>query len=251
MEKKNILWFILNHVFVVVFNVLFFVIGGTEHNTSVWISYGFIHFAYFMLLLTPKLIRAGKSSAVFGFSLYAISATYFLVEFVIGMLFILMALGGYKFALFIQLIMAGAYIVMLVSHLLANENTANTEEKRKVHIDYVKDASIRIKLLLEQVHDKEAKKLVEKVYDTLHSSPVKSHPSLVQTEERILQSIDTLEGIIATGNREKIISSANSLLGRVNTIACGVMICYICAICDSHPTTMNISPTVCHGSVAT
>ena len=89
MNKKNVLWILLDLVFLVVFNVVFFVASGTQHPASVWISYGFIHFAYIMLLVTPFLIRKSSSAAVFGFSLYSISSTYFFVAFIAGIVFIL------------------------------------------------------------------------------------------------------------------------------------------------------------------
>ena len=216
MNKKNILWAILNLIFLVIFNVLFFVLGGTEHNTSVWMSYVFIHFAYLMLLLTPRLIRSGKSKAVFGFSLYSISAIYFLVEFVIGIVFILIASDSSTAALLVQLCIAGLYGIILVSNMLANEYTADAEEKRQPQIAYVKDASAKLKSLLENINDKEAKKKVERVYDAVYSSPIKSHPNLTDLESRILQSINELEQTISTGNKEHIISAANFLLSSIN-----------------------------------
>ena len=87
--KKNVLWILLDLVFLIVFNTVFFVAGGTDHNASVWISYGFIHLSYILLIITPFLIRKSSSAAVFGFSLYSISSTYFLVEFIVGVIFCL------------------------------------------------------------------------------------------------------------------------------------------------------------------
>jgi len=218
MKKTTILWAVLNSIFLIVFNVLFFVLwdGEAGRPASVWISYGFIHFAYLMLLLAPKLIRGGKSSAVFGFSLYSISAVYFLVEFVTGIIFILVAPESRNAALWVQLCMAGLYGIMLVSHMLANESTAAAEEKRQPQIAYIKDASAKLRNLLESIGDKEAKKRVERVYDAIYSSPVKSHPDLEQKENQILQSIKDLEHAIAAGNKENIISTANSLLFSIN-----------------------------------
>jgi len=218
MKKTTILWAVLNSIFLIVFNVLFFVLGDVSagHPASVWISYGFIHFAYLMLLLTPKLIRGGKSSAVFGFSLYSISAVYFLVEFVTGITFILVAPESVNAALWVQLCMAGLYVIMLVSHMLANESTAEAGEKRQSQIAYVKDASTKLRNLLESIGDKETKKQVERAYDAIYSSPVKSHPDLEQKENNILQSIKELEYAIAAGNKENIISKTNSLLFSIN-----------------------------------
>ena len=216
MKKKNVLWTILNLIFLIIFNAIFFVLGGVEHHTSVWISYGFIHFAYLMLLLTPKIIRAGKSSAVFGFSLYSISACYFLIEFVTGIIFILVSPESASAALLVQLCIAGLYGILLVSNMLANEYTADAEEQRQPQIAYIKDASAKLKVLLESINDKETKKKVERVYDALHSSPVKSHPSIAEIENRILQFINELESAVTAGNKEGILSVTNSLLSLIN-----------------------------------
>ena len=218
MKKKNVLWTILNSIFLIVFNALFFTLSdNTEHNASVWISYGFIHFAYLMLLITPKLIRkGGKSTAVFGFSLYAISSVYFLIQFVTGLAFILVAPESFKAALIIQLCLAGLYCIMLISHMLSNEYTAEAEEKRQSQIEYIKDVSAQLKSLLEKISDKETKKKVERVYDAIYSSPVKSHPSLAQMEKNIIQSVNDLEHEVTTGHKEKTISLANSILSLIN-----------------------------------
>lgn len=216
MKKENMLWIILDSIFIIIFNSLFFILGGIDHSASVWISYVFIHFGYFMLLLTPKLIRKGKSAAVFGFSLYSISSVYFLVEFFIGLIFILIAPESSNASFIIQLCIAGLFGIMLVSYMIANERTADAEEKRQYQIAYVKDASAKLKNLLESISDKEAKKKVERVYDTLYSSPVKSHPDLAQMENSILASIYKLEDTVFSGDKQSIMSLANSLLSLVN-----------------------------------
>lgn len=216
MKKNNVLWVILDLIFLIIFNAVFFVAGGTNHNASVWISYGFIHFAYFMLLITPMLIRKGKSAVIFGFSLYSVSSIYFFAELLTGVIFILFSPENYKAALLVQLVIAGFYGIALIVNMLANEHTAEAEEKRQYEISYVKDASVRLKGLIESVSDKEAKKKIERVYDAVYSSPVKSHPNLAQMENRILESINELEDIISTENKESIISLSNSLLAAVN-----------------------------------
>ena len=216
MKKENMLWFILNSIFLILFNVAFFTISGFDHKASTWISYGFIHFAYAMLLLTPKLTRGEKSWTALGFPLYAISAIYFLTAFFAGIFFILISLDGYKITLLFQLFIAGFYGIVLVANMIANEYTGNAEEERQPQIAFIKNASAQLKGLLENIDDKETKKAVEKVYDAVYSSPVKSHPNLAQLENRILQSIKELEYIVSTGDNESIISQANLLLATVN-----------------------------------
>ena len=106
MGKKNILWIFLDLVFLVVFNMVFFIAGGIYHPASVWISYGFIHFAYMMLLATSFFIRKSSNAVIFRFSLYAISSMYFFVAFIVGIVFVIMHPESYKSSLIIQVVIA-------------------------------------------------------------------------------------------------------------------------------------------------
>ena len=214
--KKAVLWVIMGSIFLVIFNTFFFLLGGTEHTASVWISYGFIHFAYIMLLLTPILTRKGKSKAILGLALYSISSAYFLLEFVVGIVFILISLESINAPLLTQMSIAGIYAVILISNMLANEHTAEAEEKRQLEIDYVKNASAKLKSMVDSVKDKGSSKKIEKVYDAINSSPVKSHPNLSQIEAQILTQINVLEDMVYMGNNDGIISLTDSLLIAVN-----------------------------------
>ena len=146
MKKKNVLWILLDIVFLAVFNTVFFVVGGTDHPASVWISYGFIHFSYLMILVTPFLIRKSSSQAVFGFSLYSVSAVYFFVEFIAGLVFIFISSESYKASLVVQVIISGIYAVMLISNLIANEYTADSVEQHEDEVAYIKNAASRVKI---------------------------------------------------------------------------------------------------------
>ena len=222
MNKKNFLWVILDLIFLVIFNVVFFVISGTEHPASVWISYGFIHLAYIMLLITPKLIRKSSSSSVFGFSLYSISSTYFLVEFIIGVIFIFAKPESYKVSLVVQIITFGIYAAMLISHMIANEYTADNIERHELELQYVKNCSAQLKGIMNQVEDKNIKKKVEKAYATLHSSPVRSNNTARDYELTVMDLIEVLEQnierndlIAASTTLDKILKNADERNRRV------------------------------------
>ena len=120
MNKKSILFILLDLVFLAVFNTVFFVVGGTNHPASVWVAYGFIHFSYIMVLVTPFLVRKNSNAAVFGFALYSVSATYFFIEFVVGLIFVFVKSESYKASLVVQIIIAGVYAIMLIANMIAN-----------------------------------------------------------------------------------------------------------------------------------
>lgn len=212
MNKKSVLWIILDLVFLIVFNTVFFVAGGFEHPASVWLSYGFIHFAYLMVIATPFLIRKSSSAAVFGFSLYSISSTYFLIEFAVGLIFIFLRQESVKAALIVQVIIVGIYAVILISHLLANESTADSIEIREEEVSYIKTAASRVKALIGKLDNKKANKEVEKVYDLLHSSPTRTISSAHSLEMEIKNKISELEGAVAAKDNDVVITLSGELL---------------------------------------
>ncbi len=209
--KKTILHILLDLVFLAVFNVLFFVVGGTEHIASIWISYGFMHFAYFMVLATVLLIRKSKSKAVFGFSLYSISSVYFFLEFIIGLFFISKINESYKVALSVQVILAGLYAVILLANLIANEHTADSLEKQSTEAHYIKEASSRLKLLVGKSADKDINKKLEKLYDLMHSSSSSSAPSVNEIEHKIRESIMDLENAVKATDTAVITEKVDAL----------------------------------------
>jgi len=216
MKKTDVLWLIMETIFLVIFNVVFFLLAGFEHSASVWISYVFIHLAYAMLVITPILVRKSKGSWLFGATIYSISFVYFAIAFIVGIVFIFIDAESINVPLVTQLIIAGLYGIILIANLIANEKTADAEEKRQYEIVYVKNAAVKLKNILDNIDDKATKKQVEKVYDAVNSSPVKSHSSLAQLENDILQSINELEDAVDTENNEKVVSLATSLLKAVN-----------------------------------
>ena len=216
MNKQNVLWVLLDLVFLVVFNIVFFVVGGTEHEPSAWLSYGFIHFAYLMVVVTPFLTRKSSSSSVFGFTLFAIAVSYFLVELVVGVVFCILNMADYKVALVTQVVLAGIYLAILLSNLIANEETADALQVKEGEVAFIKTGTIRLKGLLSSTGDKQTDKAIETAYDTLRSSPTSSDPSVRQYELAILDDIDGLEAAInnndlqnARGLAERITSNAN------------------------------------------
>lgn len=215
MEKKRTLWILLDLIFLIVFNVVFFIAGGTDHPTSVWISFGFIHFAYIMLLITSFLIRHSSNTAVLGFTLYSISSTYFIVAFVVGLIFIFVRPESYKAALIVQVIIAAIYAVMLISHMIANESTADSMERHEMEMRYIRDASSKLQGIMDFTSDKQLRKKIENLYDLLHSSPAKSNNSVRDYEVTVLKLIDALKGNIERND----ISAAETNISKIERTA--------------------------------
>lgn len=212
MNKKTVLWIILDLIFLAIFNTVFFVMTGFQHPASVWISYGFIHFAYLMVIVTPFLIRKSSSASVFGFSLYSISSTYFLIEFVTGIVFIILKSDSLKVALVVQIVIAGIYGILLISHLIANESTADSVERHEDEVAYIKTAASRVKALVGKATDRKANKEIERAYDLLHSSPTKSTSAVRYLESSVISQISDLEDAVQSGETDLIIATADEII---------------------------------------
>lgn len=205
----------MNSIFVVVFNAVFFILSGTNHPASVWISYGFIHFAYFMLLATRFWVTEGRSAAVFNLSLYSISFTYFLAEFILGLAFVFASPESYKAALSAQLSAAGVFGIVMIANIIANQRTAETEHKHQIELGYVKRAAAEVAAIMNGMSNRDGRKNVERVYDAISASPAKSHPDLFPLEAKLLVAIADLRRAVESNDMGSIAARSDALLTMV------------------------------------
>jgi hypothetical protein len=212
MKRVNILWLLLDSLFLIVFNLLFFMLGDAESfNASVWISYCFIHFAYIMLLLTPLFIRRGKSEYMYRRPPYLVTTVWFLTELVAGVTFILLAPETVKITIIIHIVLAAVFIAWLMIHLIANEHTADNAERRETELPYIKDSSAKLHAVMQQITDRVVAKKVERVYDLLHSSPAKSNTDVRSLEEQVINEIERLTNLVSQNETEQIVPIADKI----------------------------------------
>lgn len=211
-NKKVVLGILLDLVFLIVFNTVFFILGGIEHSTGVWISYGFIHFAYLMVLTTPLLTRKSSALSVFRMTICGVSSVYFIIEFVVGLIFILINPETIKASLSIQIIIAGIYLVILILNLIANEDTADKLQRQEDEVTFIKNASSRVKAMMDKADDKKVNKTIEQAYDLIHSSPSKSCVSAQAIENDVMNKIGELESAVSSGDKNQIIKTVEEVI---------------------------------------
>ena len=158
-------------LFVILFNVLFFVLGGGRRPASVWISYGMIHLAWLCFAASP--ILSGKNEhAVSGLSIYAVSGVYFLAELVAGLIFILAAPEHAKAALLVQLALFIIYLTVLLTVLLANDHTAEQTRQRSDAAADIRSLNRRARDLADRLEDETANREIRRVCDQLSALPL-------------------------------------------------------------------------------
>jgi hypothetical protein len=210
MKRVNIYWLLLNSLFLIVFNLLFFMLGEAgDSKTSVWISYGFIHFAYLLFLATPLFVRKSSADTNYERPLYVVTAAYFLVELVAGVTLILIAPETAKVTIIIQVVLAATFICWLLIYLIANEHTAAGAERHETELQYVQSSAM-LQSVLGRISEKTAAKKVERLYDLIHSSPVKSSGNVRSLEEQIIREIKWLNNI-GQNETEQIAATADKI----------------------------------------
>ena len=201
MTKKNILTIILESVFIVAFNVLFFLNGGTQHVAAVWTAYGFLHFAYLMVLITPLIASKGSTTVLSKTTTYTISLLFFIVELLFAIVTFITKTERIKMVISIETVLCAIYVIILVINLLTDDSIANKQKRHESENDFIKGISNQIKYIQTQVSDNNAKKKLESLYSLAHSSPSKSRESMKFYENEIVRNISLLED---ASNQSKI-----------------------------------------------
>jgi len=219
MKKTNVLWIIINTICLIIFNALFYLIGGTEHILSVWLSYVFTHLAYLLLLVTPILVRGGKSGTTFGFSIHSVSVGYFLLQLATGAVMILLInhlpIESITVPLLVQLCIAGLYGILLLVSMITGERKSDAGGRGQ-QATSIKDLAIRLKSVQDKVKDKAAKKKVKKLYDALSSCTEKTHPQLEQIDRYIIQTVGELEKTAYEKNYDAVVLKTDSIMSALN-----------------------------------
>lgn len=185
------LWLGLDSVFLALFNALFFMFQGTHNPPSVWISYGFIHFAYAVVLLSP-FWAGGGSRLVLSLPVHAVSSVYFLVQLLLGILLIWIAPVNYLYPLAAQLVLLAFFAWAALPLVIANRDTSGKVQAAERERDFLKGLKADLETGMARVEDAQHRKALENVHDMVKSSPAKSHPSLGALEDDIAHSVRRL-----------------------------------------------------------
>jgi hypothetical protein len=214
--KKNYLTITLYLLFPMIFNILFFLLGGLPSKLSVWVSYLFIHFAYLLWITSSYLTPKTQSKSLFGSTLSLVSSIHFFITFIIGMIFILNVPESYKTNGTIHLIITGVYLVLFVLIMISNENTAAQEETLEQGLKYIKDGSRILQELKLLTSDIKVQNQIQSIYDILHSSPIKTTEEARVSEEIVLELIANLKKKIKTQSLEETTQNLNKIMEHVN-----------------------------------
>ena len=198
-------------IFPLLFNVLFFVIGGFDHPASVWISYSWIQAAYVLAVFAAALVPKTQSKMIFTATTAPILWAYFCIEFIIGMILIFVAAETVRGPILIQFVPACIFALVYFSMGRFNQHTAANEQRRAVEVSFIKTAASKAKIVMDNVSDPALKNKLEKLYDLIHSSPSRSYPSVRELENSVMMLLNDL----AMSLDENDVDEMNKLIRKI------------------------------------
>lgn len=225
MTKRNILTIILDSIFIIAFNALFFLYGDVHSTFTIWTCYGFLHFAYLMILITPLIESKGKTASLSHLTTYSISFLYFIVNLAFALFVFLHQNSVGKTKLYVmsvasvEIITAMLYIVILVINILMNDTIAQKQAKHNADNAFIKTISAKTKYIESLTAEPTLKNRLEDLYVTAHTSPTRSSSTLAIYEEKIMNLLDELEKNIEQNKTEKssdLITEIDRLLNKRN-----------------------------------
>lgn len=202
--KGNILKVIIGLIFLIGFNAMFFLLGGTERTDTEWICYGFIHTAYLCLLCTPVLCNAGKGETVLSASLYLRALFYFFTELVAGVGFLWYSPESPVWPVVIQGSLLMVFLILQLMSVLANDATRTSLTKQRHERVYIRSLAENLREAMHQVSDPCLRKQMATCYESLNGSSLESFPEAIDAELELENAVNTLCSFVEQGNTSQL-----------------------------------------------
>lgn len=208
MKLKNkilIATIVLDLVFIVVFNLCFFLIAGTIHTESTWVAYAFIHLSYLSLILIPLLKTKTMGSHIYQMTNYFVGGIYFLASFIANVVFLCLELIDIVPSITTNAVLLGVYLIIFLTLYIVNQKS--TEQERIDHKEarVIKNYAARIARLIEVVEDRDVKRQLQNIHDEIHSLPTMEALGTKTYDSKIDASIDELMLAVSEQNNDEIV----------------------------------------------
>ena len=208
---NNVLKITIIASFLIMFDVLFFVIGGTDQSNINWTSFVFIHIAYVGLILVPLLDKWRDGLAVIVGGLYLWAFLYFIIELLIGLLFIIKNPVSNTWPLIIQSVLLVLFVVVQSMSVLANHSTVESIEKQKRESSIFQIMGIQLKQVVLLLEDDELRKKAEDCYDLINNSSIESFEETKNIETSLKLQVTSLLSKMESGQNVDIATDIQSI----------------------------------------
>lgn len=190
---------IIYSIVFVLLNVIMFVvfkpgnIGENQCAQAFWWSYAFITAAFVLQFATVFFmgIKKGIPAIFMGLPLFMVGLYYFVIEFIVGFIFMILAVNTVKVPLelviILQCIFLAAFVIVAILALMAKNTMNQIEETRKQAVTNIRFLVSDLELAANSLPEanKDLKKQVLKVSDDIKYSDPMSCPAVASLDQMI------------------------------------------------------------------
>ena len=211
MTKKG-LSAILKTVFIIAFNIVFFLLKGCHNTPLVWVSYVFVHLAYLALLITPCFVPRGKDVDSVSYPLHVISGFYFGLTLIACGAFMYFDQIEAKYSIITHVVLTALFLILFISYVILGKNNQESEEVRTEKVQFIDQCCTSLELLRNNTTPSdELYAKISDVYDLIHSSPIRSNESVQQLEAEATSILQDMLKLDLSQSKEKCIAQLNHL----------------------------------------
>ena len=218
--KRLLLWLSFFGIFAAIFSTLFFTFVEIYTPTR-WISYSLIHLTGGLLILNLYSFPQVRGGVIFGYAKRNLAFSIFLVELILGTLFIIINNDNYIFPLLCQAIVFGINFAQYIVLLSAELHSKNLDAQDRQNIAFIKEASLILQSSVKNCEDWQLAKKIEMLLDSVKSSQIKYLPEAAGMEQDFLKiSNEINQKVIAreTACIEQLLKQGAILLEQRNNL---------------------------------
>lgn len=180
---------IIKFILLAMFNISFYSITKASCTLSMWISYGFIHFAFLMFFLEPLFVQNSKNSKhVVIESITLLTIIYFFCSLSVGIFFLINPLlVVYQYS--IEVFVTGIYLIILIITVVINNKIAKNESEFLADKQFLTTVFVKAEFIKSKVTDK---KLLMNLQEQTKYSPVKSSEIVRNYENELIKILDDI-----------------------------------------------------------
>ncbi len=216
MEKNKILLTIIDAIFIVAFNLYFFLFYEGSFYPSVWFSYGMIHFAYCSIIIVPLFLSKSSVATDVFRPIYIVTLTYFFIELFIGLMCICFSTENFKSPFIIQISTFLLFLFFICINLLIAEHTVSNISKQKREKQFIQTVSILLKTTLEDIEEDTLRLAIEKTYDIIRCSPSQTRKDVEFIENEIIELASNLQDAVNQKEIDIIENLNKQLIKKIN-----------------------------------
>lgn len=205
----------------IIFNIFFWLLCGTDNPQSVWVTYAFIHLVYCFFLGCGFIASDAKGQMVLSTGRYVIAGCWAVVELLVGSFLIILAKNGVwmeiTWPLVIQSCLGLVFLCVFGFEHLASAATASSLAQNAQQTQFLNAINLKLKATLCNVNFEAVKHELELCIDLVATSPLQSNLAVRLEEQQMWQlATSLLEKVNANVQEAELIALCRTLKSTIN-----------------------------------